>query len=153
MLRLTVSRPVFPGVMSPSGIQDQIFVTVRHLWVCWCRAPSLTRGWVCPLQLLLALSIVVILGSECYETHDHISLSQIRLSTNLAGSPYLYSPGTGWPSYTPKHEVPSSSPPTTRREAVEVFEPASTRTNYLRVRIELLYDWLFTANQFVLAPH
>jgi hypothetical protein len=39
-------------------------------------------------------------------------------------SPYLYPPGTGWPSYTPRHWVPFSSPPTTRRATVEVFEPA-----------------------------
>jgi hypothetical protein len=44
-----------------------------------------------------------------------------------ARSPYLYPPGTGWPSYTPRHWVPFSSPPTTRRATVEVFEPASTR--------------------------
>jgi hypothetical protein len=43
-----------------------------------------------------------------------------------ARPPYLYPPGTGWPSYTPRHWVPFSSPPTTRRAAVAVFEPAST---------------------------
>jgi hypothetical protein len=41
-------------------------------------------------------------------------------------SPYLYPPVTGWPGYTPRHSVPYSSPPTTRRATVEVFEPAST---------------------------
>jgi hypothetical protein len=45
--------------------------------------PSLTRGWVCCLQLLLALTSAVILGSESRETHDHILLSQIRASPNL----------------------------------------------------------------------
>jgi hypothetical protein len=44
-----------------------------------------------------------------------------------ARSPYLYPPGTGWPSYTPRHWVPFSSPPTTCRATVEVFESASTR--------------------------
>jgi hypothetical protein len=33
-----------------------------------------------------------------------------------ARSPHLYSPGTGWPSYTPRHWVPFLSPPTTRRD-------------------------------------
>jgi hypothetical protein len=42
-------------------------------------------------------------------------------------SPYLYPPGTGWPSYNPRHWVPFSSPPTTRRATVEVFDTASTR--------------------------
>jgi hypothetical protein len=41
--------------------------------------------------------------------------------------PYLYSPGTRWPSYTPRHWVPFSSPPTIRRATIEIFDPASTR--------------------------
>jgi hypothetical protein len=44
-----------------------------------------------------------------------------------ARSPYLYPPGTGWLSYIPGHWVPFPSPLTTRRAAVEVFYPASTR--------------------------
>jgi hypothetical protein len=46
---------------------------------------SLTRGWVCRLQLLLALSSVVILGSESRETHDHILLYQTKDSPTLEG--------------------------------------------------------------------
>jgi hypothetical protein len=42
-----------------------------------------------------------------------------------ARSPYLYTPGIGWPSYTPRHRVPFSSPPT-REAMVEIFEPVST---------------------------
>jgi hypothetical protein len=42
-----------------------------------------------------------------------------------AKSPYLYPPGTGWPSYTSRPWVPFSSPFTTRRATVGVFEPAS----------------------------
>jgi hypothetical protein len=38
---------------------------------------SLMRGWVCRLQLLLALASAVILGFESRGTHDHILLSQI----------------------------------------------------------------------------
>jgi hypothetical protein len=46
---------------------------------------SLTRGWICGLQLLLVLASVVILGSESRGTHNHILLSQIRDSPNLEG--------------------------------------------------------------------
>jgi hypothetical protein len=90
---------------------------------------SLTKGQVCRLQLLLVLARAVILRSESHGTHDHILLSQIRDSPNLEGQvpPYLYPPSTRWPSYTSRHWVPFSSPPTTRRATVEVFEPASTR--------------------------
>jgi hypothetical protein len=44
---------------------------------------SLTRGWVCRLQLLLILASAYILRSESRGTHDHILLSQIRDSPNL----------------------------------------------------------------------
>jgi hypothetical protein len=46
---------------------------------------SLTRGWVCPLQLLLVFASAVIIRSESCGTHDHILLSQIRDSPNLEG--------------------------------------------------------------------
>jgi hypothetical protein len=88
---------------------------------------SLTRGLVCRLQLLLALASTVILRSESRWIHVYILLSQIRDSPNLEGQvPYLYLPGTGWPGYIPRDWVPFSSPPTTRRATVEVFDLAST---------------------------
>jgi hypothetical protein len=46
---------------------------------------SLTRGWVCRLQLLLVLASLVILSSESRGAPDHILLSQIRESPNLKG--------------------------------------------------------------------
>jgi hypothetical protein len=88
----------------------------------WCGAPSLTRGRVSRLQFLLPRASAVILKS--------VSLYSLRFETPptfRARSPYLYPPGTRWPSYTPKHWSPFSSPPTTRRATVEVFEPTSTR--------------------------
>jgi hypothetical protein len=128
MLRPTVSRQVSLGVKRLSGAYDQIFITVRQLRVCWCGALSLTRDWVCRLQFLLGLASAVILGSKSRGTRDHILLSQIQDPPNWrARFPYLYPPGTGWPSYNPRHWVPFSSLPTIRRTTVEVLEPASTR--------------------------
>jgi hypothetical protein len=46
---------------------------------------SLTRAWVCCLQLLLALASAVFLRSVSRGTHDHSLLSQIRDSPNLEG--------------------------------------------------------------------
>jgi hypothetical protein len=89
---------------------------------------SPTRGWVCRLKLLLILASEVIFRSYSRGTHGHILLSQIRYSPTLMGQdPYLYPPGTGWHSYTPRHWVPFSSPPTTHRATVEVSENASIR--------------------------
>jgi hypothetical protein len=54
-------------------------------------------------------------------------------------SPYLYPRGTGCPSYTPRHWVLFSSPPTTLRASVEVIQPAYTQylSMTLRVRVRV----------------
>jgi hypothetical protein len=67
------------------------------LRVYWCEEPSLMRGRVCLLQLLLVLA-------ESRGTHDHILLSQIRDSPR---SSYLHPPARGWPSYTHRYWVGS----------------------------------------------
>jgi hypothetical protein len=89
------------GIKHPSGAYDQIFITVWQLRVCWFGAPSLTRGRVCRLQLLLALASAVIFGSESRRTLGHILLSQIRdfpfrRLLRLAGSRWRYSLTHSW---------------------------------------------------------
>jgi hypothetical protein len=91
-LRLTVSQPVSLGVEP----HDQIFITLWQFRSCFCVAPSLMRGRVCLLFMLLVLASAVFLGSESLGTRDHILLSQIwdfpvgRL-LRLAGSRWRYS--------------------------------------------------------------
>jgi hypothetical protein len=54
---------------------------------------SLTRGWVCRLQLMLVLDSAVTLRSASRGTHNHILLSQIRDSPNLESqAPVFISP-------------------------------------------------------------
>jgi hypothetical protein len=93
-------------------------------------APSLTRGWVCKLLLLLGYAEAAPLGSEAKlaKTIFHW-LQFLRLSQPGGEGPCIYIPSqeTGWPSYTPGYYVPFSSPCTTLGATVEVFQPASTR--------------------------
>jgi hypothetical protein len=88
-------RSVCLGIKHPSGAYDEIFITSRQLWVCWCGALSLMRGRVCRWLLLLALAIFIF-GSESHGTRDHILLSQnrdflFRRLLRLAGLRWRYS--------------------------------------------------------------
>jgi hypothetical protein len=65
---------------APFGTQDQIFVAVRQLKVCWCGAHSLMRGWVCRLQLRVLNQLKWKLH------HDQRSVSQ----SVLVSSPIWY---------------------------------------------------------------
>jgi hypothetical protein len=67
---------------------------------------SLTRGWVCRLQLLLALARAIILRSESRRTHNHTLLSQIRDPPNLEGQvPVFISPRNRAAHLFPRHWV------------------------------------------------
>jgi hypothetical protein len=74
ILRPTVSRPFRAGVRHPSGTRDQFspfssLIIFRQLRVCWCGAPSLTRGLVCNLQCNDASTV------SSYITTDGLSAS------------------------------------------------------------------------------
>jgi hypothetical protein len=57
---------------------------------------SLTRGWVCRLQLLQSLASALLFMSESRGTHDHILLFQTRDSPKLEGQvPVFLSPKNG----------------------------------------------------------
>jgi hypothetical protein len=105
-LRLTVSQSVSKcWCRAPSGVHDQIFITVWQLQSCFL--------WGALSGERTGLSFVYVAGS-CQR-----SLSRVRF--------YWYSR----PYYTVSYlRLPFSSPPTTRRVTVEVFDPASARVQY-----------------------
>jgi hypothetical protein len=55
----------------------------------------------------------------------------LRFETHNLDDPCLYPPGTEWPSYILRLWVPFSSPSTSRRDTVEVFETTSTQESCL----------------------
>jgi hypothetical protein len=99
---LNCPRPPTSASNSNSS-QDQIFITVRQLRVCSCRAPSMTRERVCRSQQLLALASAVSL----VPTWSYCSVSDSRLAQHIGPGPRIYipqeqggpviTPGTGFP--------------------------------------------------------
>jgi hypothetical protein len=77
---------------TPSRAQDQNLVTIKQLRICWCEAPSLTRGRVCSLQFLLGLASAVFHMSESRGIHDYILLSKIWDSQTWWDSTRIYFP-------------------------------------------------------------
>jgi hypothetical protein len=96
-LRLTISQSVRKSwCRAPSGAHDHRFITVWQVRSWLCGAPSLTRGRIGLLYMLMVLASAVFLGSESLGTHDHILLSQIwdfrfRRLLRLAGSRWRHS--------------------------------------------------------------
>jgi hypothetical protein len=73
----------------------------------WGALP-VTREWVCRLELMLVLARAVFLGpSPVGPVTIFYCLRFETLPTWRARSSYSYPPGTGWPSYTPRHWVHS----------------------------------------------
>jgi hypothetical protein len=96
---------------------------------------SLTRRWVCvyhcrwssPVQSFPRPSPAGLITAFYFLRFETLLTWRARL-------PYLYPPGTGWPSYTLRYWVIFSSPPTTSRSTVDLFDPASTRDSSCRLK-------------------
>jgi hypothetical protein len=89
-LRLTVYRQSFHLGDNPLRLTTSIVFKLNTCGHSPYITSSMTRRWVCRLQLLLTLAIAVTLRSESRGTHDHILLSQIRDSPNLEGQVFVF---------------------------------------------------------------
>jgi hypothetical protein len=76
-LRLTVSQSLSLGVVPHLGLMTKYLIPLDSYGLVFVGHPSLTRGRICLLYMLLAPASAVFLGSESLGTRDHILLSQI----------------------------------------------------------------------------
>jgi hypothetical protein len=101
-LRLTVSKSCY---RAPLWDLRPDIISCRNVAVWNLRSyiygvPCLTRGWVCNLRCNHSKVRVA------QNPKPYITVSSETPPTRRARFPYLYPPGTGWPSYTPRHWVP-----------------------------------------------
>jgi hypothetical protein len=76
------------------------------------------------------------------DSWPYFTASDSRLSQPGESGPRIYIPQEqGGPVIKPRHWVPFSSPPVSRRAAMEVFDPASTRALLKAVRVRVIL-WL-----------
>jgi hypothetical protein len=129
-----------------------IFVQLNSCGYSYYLIFSPTRKCVSCLQLLLVLDGVAFLDSESYGTHDHILLSQIRDFPKLEGQvPVFIShrnrgaqlyPQTLCSLFFASYESQGYGGGIRTRLHPDTLQSKSNS--------KLLYDWRFTANQFVL---
>jgi hypothetical protein len=123
-------------VRHASGTRDQFLflleISFRQLRLCCFVAPSLTRGRVCKFTCTIASGPCKISHSWFevpQNSRPYFAVSSETPPTWRARFPYLYPPGTGWPSYTPGHWVPFLSSLTTRRDYGIFVKPIAYSTH------------------------
>jgi hypothetical protein len=122
-LQPSVSPLVCLGVGSHLEPMTRFLFSVWQLWVSWSGRPI----WWEDRSVIYC----TIASRPCQSSHSwvqvlqnsrpYFTISYETPPTWRARSPYLYPPGTGWPSYTPGHWVPFSSSLMTHRATLEVF--------------------------------
>jgi hypothetical protein len=149
-------RSVSPGVGTPSGLVTNFsfslkfsldscgfVILLRPLWqedgsviycCCWSRQHSTVRVWI--PRGSRPYFIVAILETP---------------PTWRARPPYLYLPGTGWPSYTPGHWVPFRRLLRLAGLLWRYSIPLSHGKTYLKICKNNLWEELFPC--FPLLPH
>jgi hypothetical protein len=139
-LRLTTSNFIFQ--MNTCGYNHYV-------------ASSLTRGWVCRLQLLVVSPAQSLSGPSPQGLMT--TFYSLTLETPQPRRPGPRPPGTGWPSYTPRHWVCDSRIPVfclytvIWRLKVGIEEPEKTSTARQRLgkQVALATDTQVTIEAFL----
>jgi hypothetical protein len=84
ILRLTVSQSVSLGVEPHLGLMTRYCYSLP-VTASFCGAPSLTRGRVCLLYMLLALASVIFFGSDSVGTRDQLFSTKLFCTTTFHG--------------------------------------------------------------------
>jgi hypothetical protein len=140
LFAIFMEKPQSQSYVTTDNESDSLSWCQNPIWdpgpdLCYCQRVAGLLIWAALSDERTVLSFIIDAGFN-QRSHSrgrvprdswpYFTVSDSRLSQSGGPGSRIYIPRK-WPGYTPRHWVPFSLPPTTRRATVKVFELVSTQ--------------------------